>query len=292
MALSVVPEIFATKGQRAYRQRWVQKDYLKKPHPLMRRLEEILLETASLVRFEVKNILVMGTVSVHFFKQIKERYPKASIVYLDAGLSQSLENNLQETEIIFVKGEGSILPFGPNRFDLCFHNLDLHHQNDIPGLLRQLNIALGPDGLLIGSCLGGEQDTAFQKKVMQVSERVFGGVRPFFPPLIQAHTMPQLMQRAGFAISPCLVETIPLRYQTMAGLLQDIRELGQYCFFKKVNSGLQSKARRNQFIKAFEGEIEVFARFLIFSGRAPSSHQQQRISAQKPKHSLGLLFKK
>lgn len=47
------------------------------------------------------------------------------------------------------------LPFGEATFDLVISYMDLHHANDIPGILKQINYTLKPDGLFLGCFLGG-----------------------------------------------------------------------------------------------------------------------------------------
>ena len=48
------------------------------------------------------------------------------------------------------------LPFADQSLDLIVANMTLHHVNDLPGTLIQIRRALKPDGLFLGTLMGGE----------------------------------------------------------------------------------------------------------------------------------------
>jgi len=57
------------------------------------------------------------------------------------------------------------LPFKENRFDLIISALGLHHVNDLPGALVQINRTLKPDGLFLGALFGGATLTELRQSL-------------------------------------------------------------------------------------------------------------------------------
>ena len=54
------------------------------------------------------------------------------------------------------------LPFKDGQFDMVLSNMNLHWVNDLPSTLRQIKTCLKPDGVFLGSLLGGNDITTLQ----------------------------------------------------------------------------------------------------------------------------------
>lgn len=87
-----------------------------------------------------------------------------------------------------------------NQFDAVISNLSLHWINDLPSVLSNINRILKPDGLFMGTILGG--DTLYELRTsLQLAEMERkGGISPRMSPLVRLNDVGSLLNRAGFAM--------------------------------------------------------------------------------------------
>jgi SAM-dependent methyltransferase len=178
------------------------------------------------------------------------------------------------------------LPFKESAFDLIISYMDLHHANDVPGILKQINYCLKPDGLFLGVFLGGNSLWQLRAAAQQAELLTRGGCSPRVSPMISLHDAAALMQRAGFAIPVLDHEPFELKDSTLSSLLHQLKELqlsnSLYDGFKGLSG------------KKFFSELETYLLekagpkldldILCVSGWAPAPNQQKplpRGSGQK-----------
>ena len=124
----------------------------------------------------------------------------------------------------FSGAEFPALPEGEQ--DLVISLLHLQAVNDVPGHLARLRRILKPDGLLLAAFLGGETLTELREAFLAADLQVTGGASARVAPMAQVRDAGALLQRAGFALPVTDAESITVRYDTMFGLLQDLRAMG------------------------------------------------------------------
>ena len=119
------------------------------------------------------------------------------------------------------------LPFAEARIDLIVSSLALHWVNDLVGSLIQIRRALRPDGLFIGSFLGGATLTELRQSLLMAEAQLNGGAGPRVSPFADAADGATLLQRAGFALPVVDTDIVTVRYRYPMKLLADLRAMGE-----------------------------------------------------------------
>jgi SAM-dependent methyltransferase len=177
--------------------------------------------------------------------------------------------------------DGECLPFAAASFDLVILNMTLHHVNDVPGMLAQLNHTLKPDGLLLAAFFGG--DTLFElRSVLAETEMALaGGASPRLSPLIDIRDAGMLLMRAGFALPAVDRTRYTLTYPDSFALMHDVRALAASLPLNARSRRFMGKAffeqAKNLYQKRFAHETgDIVASYDIFfmAGWHPAAGQQ------------------
>jgi SAM-dependent methyltransferase len=185
------------------------------------------------------------------------------------------------------------LPLDPESVDLAVSLLALQDANDIPGMLIQIRRALRPDGLFLGALAGAGTLAELRESLLAAETEVFGGASPRVIPFTDVREAGGLLQRAGFALPVTDVETITVRYDTMFGLIRDLRAMG-------VTNALVARSRRPGTRGLFQRAAEIYAErfsdadgrvratfsFIWMSGWAPHGSQQKPLKPGSAEVSL------
>ncbi|MFY9838548.1 MAG: methyltransferase domain-containing protein [Xanthobacteraceae bacterium] len=126
----------------------------------------------------------------------------------------------------FVVADEEALPFADGALDLVVSALALQYVNDLPGALLQVCRALKPDGLFLAALLGGETLTELRQSFAAAESEIEGGVSPRVAPFADLRDLGGLLQRAGFALPVTDVDRLTVRYESVFGLLRDLRRMG------------------------------------------------------------------
>jgi SAM-dependent methyltransferase len=118
------------------------------------------------------------------------------------------------------------LPFGDGTLDLVVSALVLQFVNDLPGTLLQIRRALKPDGLFLAALIGGETLTELRQSFAIAESEVEGGASPHVAPFADLRELGALLQRAGFTLPVTDVERLTVRYDSVFGLMRDLRRMG------------------------------------------------------------------
>jgi SAM-dependent methyltransferase len=137
-----------------------------------------------------------------------------------------LAHCLANREPLLVAGDEEVLPFGEGSLDLAVSALALQSVNDLPGALAQIRRALKPDGLFLGTLLGGETLTELRQAFAAAESEIEGGVSPRVAPFADLRDLGALLQRAGFALPVVDTDRITVRYATAFDLMRDLRGMG------------------------------------------------------------------
>lgn len=166
--------------------------------------------------------------------------------------------------------------------DIIVSNLHMHWVNDLPGLLVQANKALKPDGLFLGSLLGGETLVELRHALLAAESEVIGGAHQRVIPFADVRDMGSLLQRAGFALPVADIDTITITYEHPLKLMQELRGMGE------ANALLgrpKNFMRRDVLMKACEiyardfsnddGRIRATFQIIYITGWHPHESQQK-----------------
>ncbi|TIU94964.1 MAG: methyltransferase domain-containing protein, partial [Mesorhizobium sp.] len=119
------------------------------------------------------------------------------------------------------------VPFEPESLDLAVSLLSLQAMNDIPGMLVQIRRALKPDGLFLGAFAGAGTLSELRESLLAAETELYGGASPRVIPFTDVRDAGALLQRAGLALPVADVETVTVRYDSLFGLMADLRAMGE-----------------------------------------------------------------
>jgi SAM-dependent methyltransferase len=185
------------------------------------------------------------------------------------------------------------LPFRDASLDLVVSGLVLQFVNDLPGVLVQIRRALKPDGLFLAALLGGETLTELRQSFAAAESEMEGGVSPRIAPFADLRELGALLQRAGFALPVTDVDRITVRYDTVFGLMHDLRRMGAT---NALLARRRTPLRRATLLRMAEIYAERFAdgdgrlratfEIVWLSGWAPHPDQQKPLQPGSAKTRL------
>lgn len=195
-----------------------------------------------------------------------------------------------ESDVIATEEE---LPFGKNTLDLIVSHLNLHTLNDLPGALIQMNYALKPDGLFIGSMFGGETLYELRQVLMRTETELKGGVSPRVLPFADKQQMGALLQRAGFALPVVDCDIITVTYPDLQALADDLRGMGEGNIISDRPKTYPGRAfferARDIYHEDFsdaDGRLEATFEIIYLIGWAPHDSQQQPLRPGSAENNL------
>ena len=179
---------------------------------LLKRAAEDLVERLGAVQRPFAAIADIGTATPALADALACAYPQAEVSRVDplATVFDGLEH----------------LPLAPASLDLATSALALQGVNDLPGALVQIRAALKPDGLFVGSLVGGRTLHELRAVLTEAEAGVSGGSSPRVAPFADVRDMGGLLQRAGFALPVADSEVVTVRYADLFALMVDLRAMG------------------------------------------------------------------
>jgi len=123
--------------------------------------------------------------------------------------------------------DGAELPFADNSVDLVTSCLAMHWINDLPGLFREVQRILKPDGVFIGAMFGG--DTLVEMRVsLQLAElEREGGFSPHVSPFVEVRDLGGLLSSNGFSMLTIDTDDLKVRYPSMFPLFADLKGMAE-----------------------------------------------------------------
>jgi SAM-dependent methyltransferase len=159
------------------------------------------------------------------------------------------------------------LPFEDASFDLIVSCASLHHVNDLPGALVQIQRALKPDGVFLAALFGGATLTELRQAWLAAETAEEGGAGPRVAPFADLRDAAGLLQRAGFALPVADSDTITVTYDNPLKLMADLRAMGEANVMAERR---RTPTRRATLLAAAENYM---AQFGGSDGRAPATFQ-------------------
>jgi len=178
--------------------------------------------------------------------------------------------------------DDALLPFRDQSLDLIVSALTLQFVNDLPGSLVQIRRALKPDGLFLATLAGAGTLSELRDSLTRAELEIRGGADARVLPFADTRDLGSLLQRAGFALPVTDVDTFTVRYDTLFGLMADLRAMGATSILKDRS---RQPLSRKVFLRAAElyaenhadadGRIRATFSFVTLSGWAPHESQQK-----------------
>ena len=163
--------------------------------------------------------------------------------------------------------------------------LSLQFVNDLPGTFVQIRRALRPDGLFLAVLMGGDTLTELRQSFAAAESEIEGGLSPRVAPFADLRDLGALLQRAGFALPVTNSDSITVRYDSVFGLMNDLRRMGatnalvdrRRTPLKRATLLRMAEIYRQRFADA-DGRVRATFEFLWLSGWAPHPSQQQPLA--------------
>ena len=194
---------------------------------------------------------------------------------------------------IFVAADEEALPFGDATLDLVVSALALQFVNDLPGVLVQIRRALKPDGLFLAALLGGETLTELRQSFAAAESDIEGGVSPRVAPFADLRDLGALLQRAGFALPVTDVDRVTVRYDSVFGLMHDLRRMGATNALLARRRTPLKRATLQRMAEIYaqrfaddDGRVRATFEIIWLSGWAPHPDQQQPLKPGSAKARL------
>ena len=183
---------------------------------------------------------------------------------------------------LFVAADEEALPFRDGVFDLVVSALSLQFVNDLPGTFVQIRRTLRPDGLFLAVLMGGDTLTELRQSFAAAESEIEGGLSPRVAPFADLRDLGALLQRAGFALPVTDSDSIAVRYDSVFGLMNDLRRMGatnalldrRRTPLKRATLLRMAEIYRQRFADA-DGRVRATFEFLWLSGWAPHPNQQR-----------------
>ena len=203
-----------------------------------------MLDRLTYIRLQPQSLLDAGCGAGANLPLLRERYPGAAYVGLDAcapllaaaravhqpaatlaaklgRIKARLTGSAQQPgapEFVLADLADTRLP--PESLDLVWSNLALHWHSEPHTVLAEWRRILRVDGLVMFSCLGPGTLRELRSAVTAA------GLRTATPGFVDMHDFGDLLVENGFADPVMDQETLTLTYQTPQRLLEDVRALG------------------------------------------------------------------
>lgn len=195
--------------------------------------------------------------------------------------------------------DDEILPFDAGSLDGFISVGEMQWINDVPGYLAQMRHVLRPDGLFLAGFFGGDTLHELRHALAQAESELYGGVSPRVSPFISLQDMAALMQRAGFALPVVDHDMVTVTYGDLAGLVADLRGMGQGNAVIKRNKAFRSRKfwqkaeeiYRHDFADA-NGRLTVTVELIYVLGWSPDASQPQPLKRGSATHALSDVLKR
>jgi len=192
------------------------------PDFLLSRAADDMADRLAGIDRRFSHILNLGAHHGVLGKRLSQTHSAANLV-VDMEACRPL---LARCEGVKVLADEEFLPFRDGAFDLIASALSLQFVNDLPGTLAQIRRALKPDGLFLGSVLGGATLQELRQTFTEAELEIEGGVSPRVAPMADVRDYGALLQRAGLALPVADTDLVTVTYASPLALMLELRAMG------------------------------------------------------------------
>ncbi len=226
---------------------------------LQKEVASRLLERLELMNVKPERVLDAGCGTGFCTRALKKKYKKAKIIGVDIapgmidlankenGLFSKLGfSKVESNKIEYHCADINKLPFDNNHFDLVFSNLAVQWIMEPKLAFLELNRVLKPGGILIFSSMGEETLNELKQSWSSVDKRIH--VNHFF----DMKQVGDQVFSSNFENTVMDRDIITMTYQTMVGLMKDLKAIGANNLNSERPKGLMGKTKFNQLKAAYE----------------------------------------
>lgn len=236
---------------------------------LQRAVAERMAERLQFVKFAPLSILDAGCGTGHARRLLRASYPQARLIELDIALGMLRKaRGVQPwwkkllpgaAEVAYVCGDLEALPLQSGSVDMVWSNVALQWCNDLDATFAGVRRVLAPNGLFMFSTFGPD--------TLKELRQAFGQADGFthVSRFADMHDIGDALVRAGFATPVMDMEYFSLTYDSVSGLMRDLKALGAHNATQGRRQGLAGKSAWRR----MEAEYEKLRR----EGRLPATYE-------------------
>ena len=206
-------------------------------------------ERLSYMNVKPKKILDAGCGTGLCSRQLRDDFSRAKICAVDLAPGMiELAKTDQKTfkKIDYQVADIDSLPYEDNTFDIVFSSLTIQWVPNLGKTFSELNRVLKPGGLIIFSTLG--PDTLYELKESWQSVDAKTHVNEF----IDMHIVGDAVFNSNFENVVMDRDVITLTYQTMKGLMKDLKSIGAHNINDDRPKGMMGKTQYKKLENAYE----------------------------------------
>ncbi|MGB0495740.1 MAG: malonyl-ACP O-methyltransferase BioC [Kangiellaceae bacterium] len=230
---------------------------------LQKEVASRLLERLDLMNVKPKRVLDAGCGTGYCSRALNKKYKKADVFGIDIanGMIEEAKNkNSLFNKVDYQCADINKLPFDNDYFDLVFSNLAVQWIMDPKLAFLELNRVLKPGGILIFSSMGEETLTELKQSWATIDQRIH--VNHFF----DMKQVGDQVFSSNFENTVMDRDIITMSYQTMIGLMKDLKAIGANNINTERPKGLMGKTKFKQV------EIE-YEKFRWEDGQLPATYE-------------------
>ena len=221
---------------------------------LQTEVRDQLLQRLSWLKQEPTIILDLGCGTGVATRHLQKRYPKSTVIAMDAALGMLQQANHQKTFIQKWLGRGFKrvcadayqLPFKTASMDMVFSNLMLQWCDPPDAVFSEIRRVLKPSGVFLFSSFG--PDTLYELREAWAVVDQHTHVNRF----IDMHDLGDAMMRAGMDEPVLDVERFTLTYPDVRGLMRELKVIGAHNVTAGRASGLTGVNALKRMTMAYE----------------------------------------
>ena len=229
---------------------------------LQREIGNRMVERLDYVKLQPSVILDAGAGTGHCSNLLLQRYTKAKIISLDFALPLLTKAGkrgrwLRRPHCLCADFEH--LPLADQSVDLVFSNVAIQWCSDLPKALQEFMRVLKPNGLLMFSTFGPDTLKELRAAWAEVDDQVHTS------DFVDMHDIGDMLVQSQYADPVMDAEHLTLTYETVNGLVKDLKSLGAHNATQQRSKGMTGKNRWQSMLKAYE-------QFRI-EGRLPATYE-------------------
>ena len=230
---------------------------------LQQEVAERVFERLSIMRITPETILDVGCGTGFCSRRLRQEFTRAKVTGVDIAPGMIEQANKKQglfKKVKYLVADADELPFEANQFDVVFSNLTFQWMPDLNHTFKELNRVLKPGGLLIFSSLGPDTLMELRQSWRQVDQAVH--VNEF----LDMHIVGDMVFNAKFDNTVMDRDVITLTYQTMLGLMRDLKAIGAHNIDSSRPRGMLGKEKFNRLKDEYE-------KFRWTGGELPATYE-------------------